>query len=457
MMVWVALSFLVGGAVGWWMARAIRPSSAADARTAAAEARVEELRQQVRAAAEGFDGLRHRLEVAEAAKVSAETRAQELAKHVEQEKALLDDAKTKLSDAFRSLASEALADNNQGFLTLAEQKFQALQQGADSDLASRQQAVEALVGPLREHITLFQREARELEARRLKEESAIGERLSSLTFETAKLANALRTPQLRGRWGENTLRRCAELSGMSSYCDFVEQASVASEEGLLRPDLTVTLPAGRRIIVDAKVPLSGYLEAEEATDPGMRRTALQKFAGQIRQHVGQLSGKEYLAQFSATPEFIVLFIPSEALLAAAAHEDRELFESALAKRVLIVTPTIFVGLMTCIAYGWHQQELTENAQVIQRHGQDLLDRLAIVIKHVNKVGTALGSAVSAYNLAAGSIERRLVPTAKKFKELGVTSKQDTEALTLVDQIPTSLTVTPRGRPDEVVDTVKEDA
>lgn len=436
---------LIGAVVAWAIS-----TRSAGSKVAAADARVEELRKQVEAAGTGFDGLRHRLEQAETAKVEAETKVIDAEKYIAEEKALLDDAKTKLSDTFNSLASAALANNNKGFLTLAEEKFKSLKASAESDLDARKTAIETLVAPLSQAVTAYQDEAKKLEAKRIQELGAVGQQLASLGTaqvtlqnETAKLVNALRSPQIRGRWGEITLHKTAELAGMSSYCDFTEQESVSTEDGRLRPDMIVKLPAGREVVVDSKVSLIGFMEALEAKTDAEREAALLRHTAQINQHISKLSAKEYWDQFPLAPEFVVLFIPNDSFLAAAAEKDPNLVEYALAKKVVIATPTTFIALLKAIAFGWKQEILTENAQKISALGQEISDRIATIVEHINNVGKSLRKAVESYNDATTSFETRLLSSARKFKELGSGGKKDIEDLQPVDQLPRIINVTPK--------------
>ncbi len=455
MMEWViilALGLVIGGGVAWVMsgARARASMGSAlrthEARTAAAEARVEEIRQHLTSARGDFETLRERLREAETAGVAAETRVIEIEKNLAEQKTLLEDARTKLSETFKSLAAEALAGNNAGFLVLAEEKFRALKDEAAIDLESRRKAVELLVQPLTETLSAYQKESKELEDKRLREMSAVGEQLrglmtaqTTLQSETAKLVNALRSPQVRGRWGEITLRKTAELAGMSAHCDFVEQESVTTDEGRLRPDMVVKLPAGREVVVDSKVPLGGFLEALEAKTDEEREVALAKHARQVNQHITKLASKEYWDQFTAAAEFVVLFIPNDSFLAAATEKDPSLVESAMTKKIVIATPTTFIALLRAIAYGWRQELVAESAQRISALGQELSDRMGTLAEHLIKVGGAIGKAVESYNAAVGSFESRILPSARKFRILGAGGKKEIEELEPIDQMPRSLT------------------
>ncbi|MBZ0168827.1 DNA recombination protein RmuC [Candidatus Methylomirabilis lanthanidiphila] len=448
----LALGLWIGAALGWaiGVARTKAGVSARlrehEARTAAAEARVEEVRQQLASAKNDFEILRENLRQAEMAAAAAEARVNEIERNLAEQRTLLEEAKARLSDTFKSLAAEALAGNNAGFLVLAEEKFKALKDEAAVDLESRRKAIETMIQPLGETLVAYQQETKALEDKRLREYSTVGEQLravalgqATLQSETAKLVNALRSPQVRGRWGEIALRKTAELAGMSPHCDFVEQASVTTGEGRVRPDMVVKLPAGREVVVDAKVPLGGFLEALEAKTEEDRDTALLKHAAQVNQHVVKLASKEYWDQFASAPEFVVLFIPNDSFLAAAAEKDPVLVESALSKKVVIATPATFIALLRAIAYGWRQELLTENAQRISVLGQELADRMATLAEHLVRVGGAIGKTVDSYNAAVASFENRVFPTARKFQALGAGGKKEIQELQPIDQKPRAVT------------------
>ncbi|HYM11849.1 MAG TPA: DNA recombination protein RmuC [Bryobacterales bacterium] len=424
----IVIALLAGAALAWVVAGA-----RAKARAAGAEGREVELRSQLQAATGEIRSLNERLTESEKSKTAAETLAGEAAKNLAAQKALLEEAKTKLSETFRSLAADALAGNNAGFLTLAEEKFKALKDEAAGNLG-------ALLQPLHETLVTYQRETAELERRWLGEIGTVGEQLRSvaqaeanLRSETAKLVNALQSHRVRGRWGEVTLRRTAELAGMSAHCDFAEQEQSATEDGRLRPDMTVKLPAGRTIVIDSKAPLDAFLDAMDATTDAQREAALARYAEQVRAHVTLLASKEYWAQFPAAPEFVVLFIPNDSFLGAAAEKDRGLIEWALGRRIVFATPTTLFALLFAIERGWRQEQLAENAQKISELGKELYDRMAILVEHVGKVGTSLKQAVESYNAAIGTLEHRVFPSARRFKELGAGGKKDFEDLPLIEE------------------------
>jgi DNA recombination protein RmuC len=446
---WIILtSALVGGGLAWILSSLLHQSRGMAAlrkteiQLTTSQAQEREFRNQLAALHHAHEHLRNEFRAMEMAKVSAETHLADMHQHIETQKATLGEAKLALSDTFRSLAAEALAGNNQGFLTLAEEKFKALKEEACVDLAQRQTSIETLLVPLTESLRTYQQETKELENKRLREFSAVGEQLrqlasaqSTLQTETSKLVNALRSPQVRGRWGEITLRRTAELAGMSANCDFYEQKSITTETGRLRPDMIVKLPAGREVVVDSKVPLSAFLESLEAQSEAAREAAMTRHAGQVQSHVNQLASKEYWDQFPAAPEFVVLFIPNDSFLAAAAERDPSLVEAALNKKVVIATPTTFIALLRAIAYGWRQEQVAEGAQRISTLGQELADRMSTMAEHFSKVGHMLSRTVESYNATVASLENRILPTARKFKEFGVHTRKDVPELQPVEHRP----------------------
>ncbi len=422
----------IGGAMAWLLARGRAEAAAADAirgvegRAAAADARVQELRTQIAAAHTDLASLRQALSKSEQARAAAEVHAEEEARQAAEQERLLEEAKSRLTDAFKSLAADALAGNNSSFLQLAEEKFKALREEATGDLHSRQQAIAGLLNPLTQALDAYQRETRELEQKRHSELGSVGQQLrlvaeshSKLHAETARLVNALRSPHVRGRWGEIALRRTAELAGMSAYCDFAEQEAIPTDNGRMRPDMIVRLPAGREVIVDAKVPLSAYLDALEAPDEPQRATAMARHAQQVRLHVTRLAGKNYTESLHSAAEFIVLFIPNDSFLAAAAERDPELVDWALSQQVVLATPATFIALLRAIAYGWRQAKVAENAQRISEVGRELAERMAVLVEHLSNIGGGIGRAVDAYNKAVGSLESRVLPTARKLDALAL--------------------------------------
>ncbi len=348
-------------------------------------------------------------------------------------------ASEELRNAFKAMASDALKSNNSSFLVIAEETLKRFQSQARGDLEARQKAVAEMVAPVRDSLNKVDAQIQQLEVARSDAYGELRTQVQSLITtqkelqsETGNLVRALRTPNVRGRWGEIQLRRVVEIAGMLSYCDFTEQETVTTESGRLRPDLVVKLPGGKHVVVDAKTPLQAFLDAFETTDEDARRGCLANHARQVRDHMNTLSGKKYWEQFEATPEFVVMFLPGETFFSAALEQDSGLIEHGVLNRVIPASPTTLIALLKAINYGWNQEKLARNAQQISVLGKELHDRLRLLAGHITSVGTGLDRAVESYNKAVGSLESRVLVSARKFAELGASVADDIPELARIE-------------------------
>lgn len=367
------------------------------------------------------------------AHMRSQKRIAQLATTLDLERASAAEKAAALEQSFAALAHRALKENNQSFLQLAHETLKQFQIHAKNELDHKEKAVEGMVKPIREALEKTEQQIRLIEQDRKQAYGALHKHLETLTEtqqllhgETRNLVKALRRPEVRGQWGELTLKRLAELAGMVEHCDFFEQESQDAEAGRLRPDMIVRMPGGREIVVDVKTPLDAYLNAVEANDDESRQHHLEHHARNVRERVRELATKAYWSQFKNAPDFVILFIPGEQFLSAALDNDRSLLEDALRQKVILTTPISFVALLRAVAYGWRQESLAENAERIRVVGEELYSRLATFSEHLAKLGRSLDGAVESYNRSVGSFEAKVLPSARKFAEMGITGSKDPE-------------------------------
>jgi DNA recombination protein RmuC len=426
----VAIGLVLGAVFAWLVARAHFDARARalrrelDARIKELETLDGERRRQLTERTQEVIGLRRDLAAEQERRTQAETRLASERQNFDEQRRLLEEAEASLRDTFTALSGEALRRSNDEFLALAEER-----------LGQRQKEIDTSIRPLQEALTRYEEHVREVEKARVGAYASLEAQVRALSEQAGSLVTAIRTPQARGRWGELTLRRVAELAGMSAHCDFIEQVTTESEGRRRRPDMVVHLPRRRQIVVDAKVPLTGYLEAIEAPTPDQRRAALERHAQQVRAHVLALANKSYWEPLDEAIDLIVLFMPGESFFGAAAEADPALIEDAMGRRVAIASPMTLVALLRAVELGWREERLAADAQQVTAEGRELYKRVATFLRYFADVGGALGRATNAYNQAVGSLESRVLPAARRLRDLAATPAEEAPALEPIDQAP----------------------
>lgn len=355
----------------------------------------------------------------------------------EEKIAVYEQAENKLKDVFKAMSSTALESNNENFIKAAKELFGEYKNSFEHNFDSRKKEIESFVNPLKETLNSFDKFVKDIEKSRnesygeLKEQViSLKEAHSNLHNETKHLVDALKKPTVRGRWGEIQLKRVVEMAGMLNYCDFEEQKHIASEQGNLRPDMIINLPNSKQIVVDSKVSLSAYLDAIESKDEKSKNDYLLKHSIQIKEHLKKLSSKSYYEHFEQTPEFVVCFLPGEIYYYAALEKDPSLIEYGAENNVLIATPTSLISLLKAVAYGWRQEQIAESSKIISKTGKELYERISKFAEHLSSVGKGLESATKSYNKAVGSFESRVLSSARKFTDLGVSTNKEISEVAL---------------------------
>jgi len=428
---YIAIGAAVGFTVAWLLLKG---------RSARAEGELDALRGQAQRKDEDLARLGGELSKANELRVAAETEMRGL----KEQKEFVELAKKELTDVFNSLSAAALRTSNEEFLKLANESLGKVVEETKGKLGEHKVAMDGLIKPLNETLKRYEEQIHDIENKRGKAYASLDEQIKMLANtherlreETGNLVTALRKPHVRGRWGESQLKRVVELAGMSAHCDFTEQVSVSGEDGRLRPDMVVHLPGGRDIVVDSKVSLDAFFEALAAKTEEERVTAMKRHLGHVKKHIADLGSKGYWTQFDKSPELVVCFM-GEAALVAALEAEPTLMEDSMSKKVVVATPTTLFALLTAVAYGWRQEQVTKNAEDIARIGKELYERVSTWAGHMGKLGETLGRSIEIYNSAVGSMEARVLPSVRKFKELGATGAEDIPAAKQVDKIPRNL-------------------
>lgn len=430
------LFFIIGtvvgatlGAAGAWLL--------AKARAGKAETLVTELRRQAVLKEDETNSIRQALDTERQLRAEAAVRLEEASKRLDEDDSRL----ARMKETFQALSASALKSSSEDFLRLASERLGKISAETKGKLSEHQNAITGIVKPLSEALQKYQEMSHSLELKRKQDHTSLDEQIKMLAAthlllqkETGNLVSALRKPHVRGRWGEVTLKNVVELAGMSSHCDFTEQLSIDTEAGRLRPDMVIHLPGKRDIIVDSKVSMEALLDAASAETDEEKKEALKRHTMHVKEHITRLGGKNYWSQFERSPELVVLFM-GEAALTAALEADNTIMEDSMSKKVLLATPTTLFALLTAVAYGWRQESIAKNAEMIAAIGKELYDRAGVWSRHINEIGTSLTRAVDAYNRSVSSMDTRLLPTVRKFKELGATAAEDIPALKQVEQIP----------------------
>lgn len=440
------LGLAAGFIVGWLMARSQTGPSISKAtadfetRARVAEAKATAFLEQNQKAEALTAELRALLENEKEAKAIATTRFEESLKNVEAQRKILEEAQERFKTAFEALSGEALKSNNKAFLDLAAKSMDVLLKGAENQIGEKTNEIRGIVSPLEKTLERYEHQIGELEKARATAYGSLDNQIKSLISsqqvlekETGNLVSALRTPHVRGQWGQISLKRVVELSGMSEHCDYKEQVSVKVEESRLQPDMIIHLPGGKQVVIDSKVSLHAYMDYIEASEEPARKAALVKHAQQIRKHMNDLASKSYWSQFPQAPEFVIMFIPGEPFVSAAVQNDPTLIEEGVENRIIISTPTTLITLLRAISYGWRQEQVAKNTQQIADLGRQVYERFSAFLSHLTKTRNSLEQSIFNFNRTVASLEGRVLPSLRRFKELGATGADDLPSVEPIEQ------------------------
>ena len=392
-----------------------------------------------------LEQLRRLLGLEREAKTAAMTRLEESLKNVEEQRKVFEESQEQFKGIFGALSAEALKSNNQAFLDLASRSLEGVLKIAKGEIGEKTGEIKNVIAPLEKALEHYAEQVSALEKTRAQAYGSLENQIESLVLtqqllqkETGNLVSALRTPHVRGQWGQISLRRVVELAGMTEHCDYTEQVSVKTEEGRLQPDMLIHLPGSREVVVDSKVSLAAYLEYIEAVDESAKRAALLKHGQQIRKHMNDLASKAYWSQFPKAPEFVIMFIPGESFLSAAVENDPALIEDGISNRVIVATPLTLITLLRAIAYGWRQEQVAKNAQAIADLGRQVYERFGAFLGHLSKMRESLEQSVFNFNRTIGSLEGRILPGLRKFRDLGATGADELPSIEPLEQTPRTL-------------------
>ena len=448
MVIFLCAGLFVAGVIAEWILLQIRNRRKerimveVTVKLQAYESMITELRQQIEQKDNFTETLRDNIAGIAQAKTIAETKRDEAVKSIEEQKKLLARAEEKMINTFQALSGESLKSNNKAFLELAQEALNTVISKAKGDWGEKEESVKNIIGSLEDALRRYEKQLDEMESKRAVEYGSLDSQIKSmvnaneqLKKETGNLVNALKRPEVRGRWGEITLRRVVELAGMMEHCDFTEQISVNTESGRIRPDMIIHLPADREIVVDSKVSLDAYMDAVAVDNDEERRKLITKHAQQIKKHMSALSAKNYWAQFSKAPDFVVMFVPGESFLSSALSVNHNLIEEGMKAQVVIASPVTLIGLLRTFAYGWRQEQVTKHAHEIAVLGKEIYKRFQPWLEHINNTGGHLEKAVDSFNKMITSLEHRVLVSARKFRDMGAGEDKELPELKSIEHKP----------------------